>query len=228
MEYLSVFVVLAGALVAVRGETWNKSGITRWGYLTIAIAIAGFVTAIYLTYDNDIESTKKDSLLVSLNENSQKAANKIQKLETELKEYHTKVEHYQMKLEAYQTIVGEIKSYSERQEQVVMVQAVNIPPGGNWTAPNRVFAGSKIETFFVNGNKLTLNYMGTTQPLDRGQDNWAKSFIIGNNGQEFEWVVHNPSMESFRGKIIVLSTPRSRSNDWSWLEEKLLNASNTE
>lgn len=221
MEYLSLVIVLAGALVAVRGDTWSESGITRWGYLTISIASIGFITAIFLTYQSDIDNTKKELMLESLETSSREAADKARDLEAELAIYHNKVGQYQAKLETYQSIISDIKSYSERQEQIVMIQAVTIPPGGNWRAPNKVFSGSKIEPYFFKGNQLEIKYQGRTQKLRRGRDDWAKLFIIGNSGQEFQWLVHNPTDQIFEGKIEVLSTPRSRSRDWSWLEEKL-------
>ncbi|MGR5239143.1 hypothetical protein [Vibrio alfacsensis] len=228
MEYLSIVIVFIGAIVAVRGDTWNERGITKWGYLTAIIAGIGFIFGIYQTYESAIDSKKKEELLESSEKNAKAAAIQINNLQLELSEYQERIDeyqddirNYQAKITAYQSVVGEIKEYSERQEQIVMIQAVDILPGKTWRAPNKIYSGSKIEAYFFKGHELIVRYSGRSQVLRKGTDNWAKLFVIGGSGQEFSWSIHNPTMQRFQGKIEVLSTPRSRSKDWSWLEEKL-------
>jgi len=45
--------------------------------------------------------------------------------------------------------------------------------------------------------------------------------IIGPSGQGMQWAVVNLSNEKNEGKVFLESTPRIRSVDWSWLEEKI-------
>jgi len=207
MDYISLIIVLVGGLVAVRGNTWSNEGITKWGYITASIAVFGFTIAIYQTYITNISSSENTKLLLLAKENSKKAADTISNMES--------------KIDIYQNIIDDIKKYSERQEQIVMIQAVNIPPNGTWKAPNKIYSGSKVEAYFHKGNSLEIQYLGKKQSLKRGTDNWAKLFVIGKSGEEFPWIIHNLSSSTFEGKIEVLSTPRSRSKDWSWMEEKL-------
>jgi hypothetical protein len=49
----------------------------------------------------------------------------------------------------------------------------------------------------------------------------SKQFsVIDDSGEELDWALSNQS-SSFKGKVAVYSTPRSRSKDWSWLEETI-------
>lgn len=222
------------ALAAFGGETWKKGDeslskrVTRRGWLALMCMLATLTLGIIKEIrnnaasataavkqrelENDLASTTVD--LRTTRENLERASDAI-------KEYQRKIDIYQGKLDSYQEIVGEIRDYSLRQEQVVMIQAVTIAPHGTWKAPNKIYSGSKIEAYFFSGEQLQVRYEGMTQHLKRGNDDWAKLFVIGPSGRDFSWSIYNPSNHPFEGKIEVLSTPRSRSKEWSWLEEKL-------
>ena len=77
-----------------------------------------------------------------------------------------------------------------------MIQAVNLPKG-NWKAPDKLYPGSKIEVYFVEGSSFDLSYRGRRQDLRRGLDS---VLIAGDSGEEFTWTLSNQS-SSFKGKV---------------------------
>ena len=54
-----------------------------------------------------------------------------------------KLDWYEAKISAYQSVIQQIRDYSEREEQPVMIQAVTLPKGKTWKAPNKLYPGSK-------------------------------------------------------------------------------------
>jgi len=217
MRYASLLLVLTSAVVAIHGETWNPNGsglrrVTTTGWLTLTLAIIGFGLSVALVRQDAAESKSDKAALVEANDKAALAA-----IETD--SMKVKLDSYEAKISAYQSVIQQIRDYSERQEQTVMIQVVNLPKGKIWKAPNKLYPGSKIEVYFFEGSSLELSYGGRRQDLRRGPDNWARVFVIGDSGEELNWTLSNQS-SSFKGKVAVYSTPRSRSKDWSWLDFK--------
>ena len=218
MRYASLLLVLTSAVVAIHGETWNPNGsglrrVTTTGWLTLTLAIIGFGLSVALVRQDAAESKSDKAALVKAKDNAALAA-----IETD--SMKVKLDSYEAKISAYQSVIQQIRDYSERQEQTVMIQAVNLSKGKTWKAPNKLYPGSKIEVYFFEGSSLELSYGGRRQDLRRGPDNWARVFVIGDSGEERNWTLSNQS-SSFKGKVAVYSTPRSRSKDWSWVEETI-------
>lgn len=218
MRYASLLLVLTSAVVAIHGETWNPNGsglrrVTTTGWITLTLAIIGFGLSVALVRQDAAESQSDKAALVEAKDKAALAA-----IETD--SMKVKLDSYEAKISAYQSVIQQIRDYSERQEQTVMIQAVNLSKGKTWKAPNKLYPGSKIEVYFFEGSSLELSYGGRRQDLRRGPDNWARVSVIDDSGEELDWALSNQS-SSFKGKVAVYSTPRSRSKDWSWLEETI-------
>ena len=218
MRYAGLLLILTSAIVAIRGETWNSNGsglrrVTTTGWITLTLAIIGFGLSVALVRQDAAESKSDKAALVEAKDDAALAV-----IETD--SMKAKLDSYEAKISAYQSVIQQIRDYSERQEQTVMIQAVNLSKGKTWKAPNKLYPGSKIEVYFFEGSSLELSYGGRRQDLRRGPDNWARVFVIGDTGEELNWTLSNQS-SSFKGKVAVYSTPRSRSKDWRWLEETI-------
>ena len=232
MRYASLPLVFMSALVAIHGETWNPNGsglrrVTTTGWITLTLAIIGFGLSVALVRQDAAESKSDKAALVKAKDNAALAAIetdsmkvKLDSYEAKISAYEAKISAYEAKISAYQSVIQQIRDYSERQEQTVMIQAVNLSKGKTWKAPNKLYPGSKIEVYFFERSSLELSYGGRRQDLLRGPDNWARVFVIGDSGEELDWALSNQS-SSFKGKVAVYSTPRSRSKDWSWLEDTI-------
>ena len=218
MRYASLLLVLTSAVVAIRGETWNLNGsglrrVTMTGWITLTLAIIGFGLSAALVRQDAAASKSDKAALVEDKDNAALAA-----IETD--SMKAKLDSYEAKISAYQSVIQQIRDYSEREEQTVMIQAVNLPKRKTWKAPNKLYPGSKIEVYFVEGSSLELSYGGRTQDLRRGPDNQARVFVIGDSAEELNWTLSSQS-SSFKGKVAAYSTPRSRSKDWRCLEETI-------
>ena len=112
-------------------------------------------------------------------------------MKVKLDSYEAKISAYEAKISAYQSVIQQIRDYSERQEQTVMIQAVNLSKGKTWKAPNKLYPGSKIEVYFFEGSSLELSYGGRRQDLRRGPDNWARVSVIDDSGEELDWALSN-------------------------------------
>jgi hypothetical protein len=193
----------------------------------LTLAIIGFGLSVALVRQDAAESKSDKAALVKAKDNAALAAIetdsmkvKLDSYEAKISAYEAKISAYEAKISAYQSVIQQIRDYTERQEQTVMIQVVNLPKGKIWKAPNKLYPGSKIEVYFCEGSSLELSYGGRRQDLRRGPDNWARVFVIGDSGEELNWTLSNQS-SSFKGKVAVYSTPRSRSKDWSWVEETI-------
>ena len=179
--------------------------------MTLTLAIIGFGLSVALVRQDAAESKSDKAALVEAKDKAALAA-----IETD--SMKVKLDSYEAKISAYQSVIQQIRDYTERQEQTVMIQAVNLSKGKTWKAPNKLYPGSKIEVYFFEGSSLELSYGGRRQDLRRGPDNWARVSVIDDSGEELDWALSNQS-SSFKGKVAVYSTPRSRSIDWSWLAD---------
>jgi hypothetical protein len=218
VRYAGLLLILTSAIVAIRGETWNSNGsglkqVTTTGWITLTLAIIGFGLSVALVRQDTAESKSDKAALVEAKDNAALAA-----IETD--SMKAKLDSYEANISAYQSVIQQVRDYSEREEQTVIIQAMNLSKGKTWKAPNKLYPASKIEVYFVEGSSLELSYGGRRQDLRRGSDNQARVFVIGDSGEEFNWTLSSQS-SSFKGKVTVYSTPRSRCKDWRWLEETI-------
>ena len=127
MRYASLLLVLTSAVVAIRGETWNRNGsglrrVTTTGWITLTLAIIGFGLSVALVRQDAVASKSDKAALVEAKDNAALAA-----IETD--SMKAKLDSYEAKISAYQSVIQQIRDYSEREEQTVMIQAVNLPKG---------------------------------------------------------------------------------------------------
>jgi hypothetical protein len=173
--------------------------ITAIGWASSAIALLGLIVAFYQIRISNLESSQQAK---------------------ELKETLKYSEMTKEQLKAYQKVVSEIRTHTERQMQMTMIQFVVLSPGQIWNAPNKIYPGSIVEFLGWKG-KLELQYGTHREFVISSWDDHVTLPIIGKSGEELRWGVKNISRHKDEGKIMVFSTPRSRSKEWSWLEEKL-------
>jgi len=81
----------------------------------------------------------------------------------------------------------------------------------------------QIIKFYGFTSDLILRYGNHRQiiPAGEGGSHPIEIAIIGHSGEGMYWSVENETREFCHGKIFVESTPRIRSIDWSWLEERI-------
>lgn len=204
MDYIGAFLVFLGALLAIKGATWNDEEkgwrkITAIGWASSIIALMGLIVAFYQIHTSNLSSSQKSKELKTILRNSEVTSEQLKQ---------------------YQEVVSEIRAHSERQLQTTMIQYVVLSPDQIWEAPNIIYPGSIVEFFLWKG-ALELQYGARRVFVRSSWNNHVRIPIIGNSGEELRWKVKNVSGYKDEGKIMVVSTPRIRSSDWSWLEEKL-------
>ena len=209
MQYVSLVLVLLSTIVAIRGSTWRDSGtglrrITATGWITLAIAIAGFLVATILARQAHRASVEAEA-----------------KAEATLKELTQALDATEAKVAAYQEVVGQIRDRSDRWLQLVMTEYVRIPAGETWHAPNRLYPGSELRIYFLDGRYVIAEHGRTSHVVRRGPDDWGHALIVGDNGEGSSWTLRASPTDAFAGKVEIFSTPRSRSQDWSWYEERI-------
>jgi hypothetical protein len=212
MEYLSIAVVFLGAILAIPGSTWdyNRVGwrkLRPLGWAIGMVAFAGMCVSAVLVHRNATAAAESRSELTLARNAAESAKETIVSLQSDMKRY--------------EKVIQEIRDYGERTVQLVMDQFVQLQTGSVWPAPNKIYAGSEVEVFFQEGDRLTIEYEGQSQLMKRQADNWSRIVISGGSGVPMSWQVRNDSPGNFSGKVLVKSSPRVRSIEWSWIEERL-------
>lgn len=225
MEYIGQIIVFLSALVAIKGETWNKdekgiNRITITGYLTIFFALLGLVISLFNSYHSDIENTANRKTIEGTKLNTEDAKLALMKANLQIDSLNHRLVVVNANLEIYQEIIGQIKEQSDRQDQTVMMEAVQLEPGGSWISPSPIFTGSRIE-FLGFGSGLVMEYGSRREQIPAWDGHAIETAIIGESGKGFNIRLYNSGNRSIGGKIHVTSSPRVRSKDWSWIEEKL-------
>jgi hypothetical protein len=209
MQYVSLVLVLLSTIVAIRGSTWRDSGIglrriTPTGWATLTIAIAGFLVAIIMTLQAHRATVAAEA-----------------KADETLKQLTKALDTTEAKVAAYQEVIGQIRDRSDRWLQLVMTEYVRIPPGGTWPAPNRLYPGSELRIYFLDGRYAIAEHGRTSHVIRRGPDDWGHALIVGDSGDGSSWTLRASPTDGFAGKVEIFSTPRSRSQDRSWYEERI-------
>jgi len=127
----------------------------------------------------------------------------------------------QGKIESYEKVVNDIRKHTDQGLELMMTQVVSIPSGETWRAPSDIARGALLEVYFYKGSLLEVKYDNESEEAKRSPNDWYKAFVRGNSTEGMEWSITNRSKEIFEGKVAVFSTPRSRSKEWGWMEERL-------
>lgn len=125
-----------------------------------------------------------------------------------------------LNISAYKEVLYEISSESERQPQWTSLNYFTLEPNQETQMPNKVHSGSLIK-FIGICDKLVIRY--GNREIEVPKFNFSDHIeiaIAGPSGKSYSWSIENLGEEECGTKIYVLSTPRSRSNKWSYEEEK--------
>lgn len=210
MDYLGSLLVFLGALIAIRGETWDRdsSGIRRvtlTGWLTAVLAAAGVFTAVVTTRDSKRSAQMNEQRLATATREAASANATVQELRGRLAES--------------QRVVTAVRDMSARQPQMVMAEYVTLHPGQVWHAPNSVFPGSIIK-FMMWDAPILLEYGGRSVSVRASDDDPVEIAIIGCSGAALPWLLRNTTRQTTAGKVYLHSSPRGRSTGRSWAEER--------
>ena len=226
MSYLGQIIIFLAALVSIRGCTWDSSQkgikkVTVTGWLTVFLAFSGLIVSVIITYDNNKKAQIESQRLQETLKNTTSVKKKLQDTKAELVSANLKIDNLTSEIAIYKEILETLKKQSDRQLQQVMIQWVPLEPHQRWRAPNYIFPGSIIK-FYGFREGIILEYNGIRKKVPEWDGrNPTVIPIIGHSGRKMRWSIYNNSSHYNDGKIQVLSTPRSRSFDWSWVEEKL-------
>lgn len=109
---------------------------------------------------------------------------------------------------------------SERQPQIAMAEFVSFSSRKRtWLAPNEIYPGSIVELHgFTCSLTVKTNAGFVAEVLGRGWSDASEVVIVGHSGVPSKWSVSADS--NCEGKVIVFSSPRIRSIQRSWGEER--------
>ncbi|MGC4045522.1 MAG: hypothetical protein QM758_17155 [Armatimonas sp.] len=223
MQYFSLLITFLSALMAIRGGTWddkNKSKITPFGWITIALIACSLIVSIFLTKKSENEA-KKSEIEAAISKKTIENSNQI------IIESNEKIDYLKDKIRSLEhgsnisfEIIESINSKIDRQEQLVMADHVVIRPRESWHSPNRIYSGSRIKVYFMKRSSLSLNYDDKRIDIEPQLYNTYEGVVYGSSGIGREWSLTNTSSyQTFDGKILIYSTPRIRSNQHSYREE---------
>jgi hypothetical protein len=229
-EYLLLIVSFFATIIAIKGDTFNKKKkglkkITFTGYLALILALASLLFNIIVTNKNNNSEQQKLDLLNKVSSEATEMKDSIQVLNISLNSSQRNVEKLQSKIDTYENILNKISAESERQPQWTFLNYYSIRPHQRISMPNKIYSGSILK-FIGNGYGIVVRYNDKTvfvpnfdykEPIEIP--------VFGKNGVGYSWdieCVYSPA-EGLRSefKIYILSTPRSRSNKWSYEEEAI-------
>jgi hypothetical protein len=229
MDYTIPLIGFFAAVLAVRGSTWQEGkpglrALTKTGWMTIVLATIALGVSLALTTTARRASAATEIRSTATFANTKATRDSIQLLQRHLAAANAGIDTANQKLEAasirlgvYEQVLTTLRSQSERQPQQVMTQFVELD-GGQWHAPNSIFAGSVVKLYGF-GCEVTLLYGGREEVIYARPQQPPEVMVIGAPGVPMRWALR--SNEVCGGKVQVTSTPRGRSIDWSWVEERI-------
>lgn len=152
--YFTLLIILCGAVLAIRGVTWDEKAhgikkITQTGYLSVLLVIVGFILSLVI-----IDKSHQDSLI-----QSKKLSSTVKYAETSREEsirLRSSLETAKARIESFKSVVETIRSESVQQPQKVMAQYVELRPNEFWTAPDSIYGGSIVKLYDFHGDILVL------------------------------------------------------------------------
>lgn len=201
MESLIGYIIsFAAGIVAIIGGTWNPEAkgikkLTVTGMITFVLLVCGTVFSAY----QQVLSNKHEKELEKIISNTEKEAISANS-----------------KLSAYEKILGTLEMRTQTMLQIVFQRAIDFSPlehvdvKEKYNASNIIYGGSIIEPHY-SGCDLLFIYDGGEIPLVSGE----RFVVRGFAGQEMTWSIKNKSNRSCGMKLLISSTPRGRSREWS-------------
>lgn len=201
MESLIGYIIsFAAGTVAIIGGTWNPEAkgikkITATGIITFVLLVCG---TMFSAYHQALSNIKQNELneIISHTEKEIISANS--------------------KLSAYEKLLGTLEMRTQTMLQIVFQRAIDFLPlehvdvKDKYNASNIIYGGSIIEPHYSNCDLLFV-YDGGEIPLMSGE----RFVVRGFSGQEMTWSIKNKSNRSCGMKLLISSTPRGRSREWS-------------
>lgn len=210
ISYLAATVSFLAALIALAGDTWNKSSpgrlkFTKTGKIAATLAVLGLVVSLFMVHASDRSSRKTSAQLERAASSAEHTRDKIESLEAENRDY--------------KALLNIMLDESERQPQYVMAEYVSLDRGEIWRAPNVLYPGSLVR-FYGFSCALLLSYEGKQERIRPPEHSSVPEIaVVGGSGEAMTWDVRSVSGQPCDGKIYIVSTPRIRSAIRSWSEE---------
>lgn len=234
MEYLGQLIAFVAVLIAIKGGTWRSDSrglrnMTLTGWLTATLAVFGVIASFILVHRGHTEAEQESARLREALENTRLAKESAESLRQQLeaaaaetRQASKKAEHLQIQLATYKAVIDEIRHQSERQPQRVMAEYVQFNGPRTWFAPNTIYGGSLLKLYgFTCHLQLSYGNQEEIIPAGRGDATPVEVAIVGGSGAPMQWSLRSMDEDFCHGKVFLESTPRTRSPDWSWVEERL-------
>jgi len=208
MEYIGLIIVFLTALVAIKGDTWNKKAkgikkITLTGKLTIIFALIGLIISIVNLRSTLIENAENRKKINSTEINTKASKEELHKANGQIDSLNGKLFALNYHLSVYQDIIGQIKNQSDRQDQTVMMEFVKLRPHEEWTSPSLIYSGSRIE-FLGFEDYLIMKYGTRSEIIPKWDGHAIESVVMGESGKGFRIELYNPSYSKIMGKVHVI------------------------
>lgn len=105
-----------------------------------------------------------------------------------------------------------------RQPQSVMMHFIMLEPGQSKSLPAAVYSGSILE-FYGFEDGLYIEYGFKEEKIAPWDGHAIQTAVAGPSGKGFHVLLINRANKHIMGKVHVISTPRTRSNQASYREE---------
>ena len=224
MDYALLILGFIATVLAIRGNTWNsdRTGfkkVTVVGSITLVVALCALILASIKTSKDDIKKTEHLTRINGLLKTVNNLESKLTNSEALLTTANDSIKSMGQQISGYKYLLIELHKQSERQIQWSFLNAYGIRPTESKVMPNRLYSGTLLK-FVGNCDGLELRYSSRTLEIPSfDYSNSLEVPIIGTSGKSYNWSIKNTSYTQCNFKIYARSTPRSRSKDWSWLEE---------
>ena len=215
IDYVGPVVAFLATVAALGGDKLDKTKtglrrVTKYGWAAVILAVVGVGVSLEGVHRRQQSAARAE---IRAREASEKLSAAV--LNTELA--NRKADSLNLRLATYATVLDILRTRSERTIEQVMTSFVDLSRSRTWTAPNANYAGSvvKLYGFYCD---VWVSYGGREELLRRDAP-VREAMLIGSPGVPMRWSLR--SDRACDGKVQVTSSPRGRSLDWSWVEERL-------
>lgn len=218
-NYLGQLITFLAALVAIKGGTWDesKSGIkklTVTGFITMVLALIGLITAILITYRTNADLEAHKNMLKVIKAESERGEQMVMSQYIRLDPFHA----WQPPNQIYG---GSIIKFYEFRSKLLLLYGEDRDElkelKDQLSELGRGVENMLLERIMDERLSESLRYR-IILPRKGGP---FETVIVGKSGIGMPWAILNLSDRYCDGKVIVVSTPRIRSGDWSWFEEQV-------
>jgi len=226
MEYIGQIIIFVAALLAIGGRTWHEQGrgirkLSAKGWITGVLALLGLITSSVVVHRAHLDSTAQSKQISEALVNTKLARARAEDLQTQTQQLETQARQLNAELEHSREVVETLLARSDRQAQQVMAEYVQFDGPRIWRAPNLVFPGSILKLYgFICDLMLRYGEHREVIPAGQGGSRPVEVVVVGHSGEGMSWSLENSSRAFCHGKAFLESTPRTRSPNRSWSEER--------